>query len=405
MRTLTSRRCRVFAAAILLLLACGDAGPSRIVSLSIAPTRTLAVGVGSTVVFGVTARDGSGSRVPASNLTWTTGDASVAAVDQRGAATAVGQGTTIITARVDGVEASASLEVWIPPAVATYEPGTSYVGRRGYVEYIPGDLPLVISAPHGGSLTPEEVPDRTWGETVTDSNTEETLLAVRDAFEERTGFAPHVVISHLKRTKLDPNRDLEEGAQGDPFAANAWREWHAFIDEAEHLVAERYGSGLYIDLHGHGHDIARVELGYLIPAATLDGSDAELDAAAVARESSVRALAAESSVAFSELLRGASSLGGLLASEGVPAVPSPNDPSPGANPYFTGGYDTDVHGSRREGTVVSGVQMELHRTGVRDTDANRRTFGRALAAAVETFMVLHYGFFLPQGAGVVPPPP
>jgi hypothetical protein len=399
MRTLTPYRRLISAAVILLPLACRDAGPSRIASLEITPTRTLAVGVASTVIFGVAALDGSGTRVSAPDLTWASGDASVATVDQRGVATAVGPGTTVITARADGIDATASLEVWIPPDVVTFQPGISYLGRRGYVEYIPGELPLVISAPHGGSLTPEEIPDRTWGETVTDSNTEETLLAVRDAFVERTGFAPHVVISHLKRTKLDPNRDVEEGAQGDPFAANAWREWHAFIDEAENLVAERYGSGLYIDLHGHGHEILRAELGYLIAAGTLDGPDAGLDAWDVARASSLRALAATSGVPFSELLRGATSLGGLLASAGVPAVPSPEDPSPGANPYFSGGYDTDVHGSRQEGAVVSGVQMELHRTGVRDTDANRRAFGRALAEAVESFMTLHYGFFRPRPAG------
>lgn len=389
----------VLAGLLASLCGCGsDAGPGRATSLEVAPAVTLAVGVGSTVTFSVTAEDGSGATVPAGTVTWTSSAPSVATVDSRGMATALTTGKTSISVRTDdGVHAQAALEVWVPPVVAHYESGTSYFGRAHYVEYIPGDLPLVISAPHGGSMTPGEIPDRTWGETVTDANTEETLLAVRDAFIARTGYAPHVVLSHLERTKLDPNRDVEEGAQGNVFARNAWQEWHDFIEEAEGAVAERYGSGLYIDLHGHGHEIARAELGYLLSAADLNRPDDALDATGGAG-TSIRDLAARTGASFSQLLRGSASLGGLLAAEGVAAVPSPSDPSPGSDPYFNGGYDVQVHGSRDPGRVVSGIQMELPRPGIRDTDANRQAFGAALAAAVQAYMAAHYGFFAPASA-------
>ena len=42
----------------------------------------------------------------------------------------------------------------------TYLPGVSYFGRSNYIEYIAGDLPIIISAPHGGALIPAEMPDR-----------------------------------------------------------------------------------------------------------------------------------------------------------------------------------------------------------------------------------------------------
>jgi hypothetical protein len=41
--------------------------------------------------------------------------------------------------------------------------------------------------------------------------------------------------------------------------------------------------------------------------------------------------------------------------------------------------------------------MELHRVGIRDTHENRLAFADALAAAVEAFMMEHYGFFGPGG--------
>ncbi len=44
---------------------------------------------------------------------------------------------------------------------------------KEYIEYIAGDLPIILSAPHGGDMVPEEIPDRTQGTTVRDSRTEE----------------------------------------------------------------------------------------------------------------------------------------------------------------------------------------------------------------------------------------
>jgi hypothetical protein len=239
-----------------------------------------------------------------------------------------------------------------------------------------------------------EIPDRTWGTTDTDRNTIETLFAVRDALVERTGKAPHLVISHLRRTKLDPNREIEEAAQGSPFAENAWEEFQRYLDVAAGLVIGTYGSGLYLDLHGHGHAIARVELGYLLSAADLDRTDAQLDAGEYAARSSIRALALGTPLAFSKLLRGPASFGARLGAEGIPSVPSPGDPSPGAgaSEYLSGGYNTARHGSR-DGGRVSAIQMELHFTGVRDTEENRRAFARALARAVELYMTEHWGYF------------
>jgi hypothetical protein len=40
-------------------------------------------------------------------------------------------------------------------------PGNSVFGQRNFIEYVPGELPLVIAAPHGGRLTPAEIPNRT----------------------------------------------------------------------------------------------------------------------------------------------------------------------------------------------------------------------------------------------------
>jgi hypothetical protein len=382
-------------AALASLGACGDTTPAEVARLEVQPGAHLVVGLGREARFSAVAVRLDGSSYVPTAVSWTSSDPGIATISGGGVATSLGAGTATVTAEADGVSGSATLEVWAPPAVEEHLPGTSYLGRRGYVEYIPGTLPLVISAPHGGDLTPDEIPDRTWGTLVTDAHTVETILAVREAFLDETGHAPHVILSHLRRTKLDPNRDIDEAAQESPFAELAWTEFHGFIEIAEADVVGAFGSGLYLDLHGHGHDVPRLELGYLLGSNDLSRSDAELDDPSFAARSSVRALAQSVDLPFSALLRGDVSLGGFLGRQDVSSVPSPDDPSPGSAPYFSGGYSTRRHGSSQAGRTVSGVQLELHRPGIRDTDENRRAFGLALARATEAFMREQFGFFRP----------
>jgi len=380
-----------------VLTACGSEVTAPSISrLDIEPSTTMVVGVGESADFRVVAFDASGRSTSAAGATWRSGNPDVASVSSSGLATGVGAGTTTIIVELGGVADTATFEVWVPSTVSAYQPGISYFARNEYVEYIPGTLPVVLSAPHGGALTPDEIPDRTFGTLVTDSYTEETIRAVRDGFLERTGEAPHIIISHLKRTKLDPNREIGEAAQDSPFAENAWEEFHGLIEVATARVEADFGKGLYLDLHGHGHEIQRVELGYLLSASDLNQDDAALNGTAFAVKSSIAALAQASPLSFSALLRGQTSFGAYLAGQAIRSVPSNTDPSPGSDSYFSGGYNTVRHGSRNGGGV-SGIQLELQRPGLRDTDENRRSFGLRLAWVVEQFMLEHYGFFEPAG--------
>jgi hypothetical protein len=274
------------------------------------------------------------------------------------------------------------------PSTPTVCAGTSGIpcfGRNNYIEYVPGDLPVVISVPHGGALAPVAIPDRTVGTTVTDSNTVELGRAVSAAFSTRSGRAPHLVIVHLRRTKLDANREVVEGAQGNADAIQAWNEYHAFIEQAMAAVRQRSGTGFYVDLHGHGHAIPRLELGYLLTASTLNGNNAELDSGGAAFTSSLRLIAQSSSLSSSALLRGPTSLGGLLE-PAVASVPSPSIPSPGTDEYFNGGYSTSRHT-----TTLPGLQIECHFTGIRDSATSRASFSELLVRAIATFAQTHLG--------------
>jgi hypothetical protein len=271
----------------------------------------------------------------------------------------------------------------------TPQAGQSYFGRNSYVEYIAGDLPIIITAPHGGSLVPSEIPDRTGTDvtTVRDTNTEELARTIGNVFDNRAGGRPHIIIMRLRRTKIDANRDIGEAVKGNRLAGRAWIEFHAFIEAAKAAVIAEHGTGFYIDLHGHGHAIPRLELGYLLSSPTLALSDAEIDAI-YEDSSSIRTLSHRSPTTFAEILRGSASLGALFADEGYASVPSPAAPNSVGAEYFAGGYNTERHGSR-DGGPISGLQIETHFAGVRDNQASWERFAEALVDVMDAYMAHH----------------
>jgi len=278
-------------------------------------------------------------------------------------------------------------------AAQTWEPGSTHYGPTGrtWIEFRVGTMPLILSVPHGGSTTTSLIPNRTWGTTTTDSFTRELAQAISDEIFARSGQRPHMVICNLARTKLDANREIVEAAQGNSYAEAAWESYHGFMRIARQEVTRNHGSGFMVDVHGHGHEILRLELGYTLSTSEINASDSLLDLTDYIRKSSVRTLAFGSPLSHSQLLRGPSAFGTLIANEGVPAVPSQQDPSPGSDPYFAGGYITDTHTSVSDAGMICGFQLESHRIGVRDTVANRAAFAIRFANAMHDYFGIHYG--------------
>lgn len=262
----------------------------------------------------------------------------------------------------------------------------SRFSENQHVEYIIGNLPVVISAPHGGRLAPESIPDRTRGTFSTDVDTDLLAREILEAFRKQTGKNPHMIICHVKRIKVDCNRNLEEAALGDPGAEKVWHDFHGFIEEAIASVINTSGEGFYVDLHGHSHPEALLELGYLISNRQLQQSDEALNA--LASSSSIRGLLPRTEATFLELLRGESSFGALMQRRGIPSAPSPAYPHVGEAKFFGGGPNTRRYCTRDDGKIY-GFQMECPRKGVRDSVTNRLAFADAFAEAVVEYLRLH----------------
>ena len=256
----------------------------------------------------------------------------------------------------------------------------SKFGYKNYVEYIQGNIPLIISAPHGGRITPKEIPDRTYGTLVMDTNTDKLARLIVKDFKSKYGKTPHVIICDLRRSKIDCNRDIKEGAQGNPDAEKTWKDFHAFIQEAQKKILEKHQFGFFIDLHAHGHQFQRLELGYLIKSKELQLDDNKINN--LMNKSSIKTLTELSSESFAEILRGKNSLGALFAEHKIPSVPSIQYPNPGKEKYFNGGFNTQKYCKGK----FSGLQVECHLRGVRDKDKNRKAFAGIFNKVIIKFL-------------------
>ncbi|MCH2196465.1 immunoglobulin-like domain-containing protein [Kordia sp.] len=331
------------------------------------------------------------------------------------------------------------------PGVSTFYEQTAG-DTRNYIEYIPGNLPIIISAPHGGVKqsgqtiggifypdNDNSLPDRSCGTNERDDNTDILVREIQKEIFELTGCYAHVIINNLHRSKLDPNREINEATCGNANAADHWNAFHGFIDQASASVEANWGKGLYIDLHGQSHSVPRIEAGYNVTAGELNSSN--LNAANIINKSTIRNLVSNNlnNLTHEELIRGNSSLGQMFqdasgtfyASLGYPGcgstsgyrtVPSAtnngggtcDDSRPNGNAYFDGDfYNNRRHGSGN-GTSdgvggagnIDGIMTEVNRR-VRDLgtyngqvyDSRPQTlvpFAKDYAAVVLNFINTHY---------------
>ena len=75
-----------------------------------------------------------------------------------------------------------------PPPAGPFVSGTPVFEANGWIEYVPGDAPLIVIAPHGGRLTPFRLRKRKCEACLggIDSHTAELARLVADSFATRT---------------------------------------------------------------------------------------------------------------------------------------------------------------------------------------------------------------------------
>jgi N-formylglutamate amidohydrolase len=246
-------------------------------------------------------------------------------------------------ANLSGQEAPAAPSALPPPPATSAPPATNTeLDLEACVRVQRGQLPIIISAPHGGT---GEIPnvDVRKGEglpkgasgffTGRDVGTEQLALAVAAEVEKRLGQRPWFVISQVHRKYIDFNRPAEIGFE-DPDAQPVYDYYHGSLAKACREVAEEFRCGLLLDIHGQGSSRSTVFRG------TRNGKTTALLQQRFGQAAQT----------------GEESLFGLLAARGWKVHPNPFSGKEQAG--FTGGHIVGTYGSHQQ-TAIDAVQLEF----------------------------------------------
>ena len=244
---------------------------------------------------------------------------------------------------------------WTAAALQALQHCGEYPSHRCWLELFEGDAdsPLVICAPHDGTLRPPQLSVRQSGTSARDTGTKGLAAALALEVLRRGGRRPTVLVCHLSRKVLDVNRPREQAAcAAHVDALCAWEKYHALQREAAQRAAAAAAAApprhaLLLDVHAQAHHrhsgIDAIELGTLRPSASDLGDGLQrLEAEAAARLAGggagalvglfsmprLAAAALARGITLRELLVGEGALGSRLCRHGFLATPSNELPVP-----------------------------------------------------------------------------
>lgn len=285
----------------------------------------------------------------------------------------------------------------VPTPVVIYTPGDLVSDGQGYIQYRVGNTPVIITVPHDGTLVPSNMADR-MGDTERAVNTRKVAEQFAVFFNANSnGLFPHIIYNNLSRTKLDPDANLMDGAQGNSYANQSYGTYHSYLQTAIDSVEANFDSGILLNLVEHDHATQQFELGYLLSESDLNLSDEVLNTG-YSTLSSIGHLSSISAASFAEVLRGYSSFGNYLFAASyngssfqvVPTLDNPNAPSGG---YTSGGYTLTAYGKERQGKM-NAIEVATPYSGFRDNANAYRAVGVVLEDATYKFYQEQLGISL-----------
>ena len=212
-----------------------------------------------------------------------------------------------------------------------------------------GELPIILTAPHGGR---EAIPGieprqdkanveayRQWGgfKHGADPNTDILAQGIAAEIAKLTGKKPYLVVARFSRKYIDANRPPKlalDSPEAWPYYDSYHRSVRRFIEE----ILANYPAGLLIDVHGQSKDPDVLMRG------TLNGRAVER----LLRRAGV------------EAVTGPKGIYGQLEANGFKVFPGNDVPPAGRSEDggFNGGYTVFIYGSHNP-TGIDAVQMEF----------------------------------------------
>jgi N-formylglutamate amidohydrolase len=233
----------------------------------------------------------------------------------------------------------------------------------------PGAIPILITAPHGGTQPIPGVPNRTEGTTSTDVKTLELATSINQRLTQLLGAQPYLVGAKFLRRSADANRTPAEAFQHEN-ARPVYEAYHGQIRRFVDDIRQKYPQGaLMIDVHGQSKGTNTIFRG------TRNG----VTVMRLVRERGVDALIGTNSVL------------GRLQAAGYDIFPLNTPPgSPPEDRSFNGGFTVGTYGSHTT-NGIDALQIEFG-TALR-ADARRDQVANDVADAIAAY---YRAFLAPQ---------
>lgn len=242
-----------------------------------------------------------------------------------------------------------------------------------------GEIPIILSAPHGGTRRIPGVTARK-GEnvkqfvTVTDTNSHRLAQALAKAIEKKWG-KPYLIVAQFSRQYLDANRPVSDAMESE-LAKPVYEAYHTALDQAIQDARKRWGRGLLLDLHGQAAAKSVIFRG------TANGKTCSLLLERLGPDG----------------LMGKEGLLGLLHERGYQIVPKPGSTDKEDSRY-NGGHIVRTYGAS-SGTGIDAVQLEFG--GDFRKEANIEKSAEDLADAVFRFADSYFAEIKASTSGKAP---
>lgn len=247
------------------------------------------------------------------------------------------------------------------------------------VYFVKGTIPLLITAPHGGSGAPDSVSIRTGVDSngvaiedfniVKDSWTKSIAKDIQAKYVQKYGGVPYLVAADFHRKYIDANRPEHQAFESET-ARIYYDTYHNKINEFIADIQQKFGQGLLLDIHGQAQHPDKILRG------TRNG---------YAVENLVGKYGWDAIV-------GNQGIFGLLAQQGFSLQPTnsqiPNNSNLTPESSLSGGTTIKFNGSHNA-FGIDAIQFELG-SNIRFSSAERALFADHMADNIRTFMKTYY---------------